>query len=228
MDMDLPIPGEGGEDWGDTNMDFGRDSPVGGSNTDPDVEEFPNAAQPIGSGQTFMEWLDSDQFALDRKKNIYYPFASKAEWEMASFLMRSSMTMKDIDDFFKLQHVCYRLQWRAFLLTFCKVQEHLPLSFKSAKELRARVELLPKGPQWKCETITYEGYPTKTPIILYYRDPLECLEFLLKNPLLKKHLDLIPKRKFQNGRRVWSEWITGDGAWEMQVPFFIPRQELPS
>ncbi|KAJ7302442.1 hypothetical protein DFH08DRAFT_1089772 [Mycena albidolilacea] len=146
MDMDLPIPGEGGEDWGDTNMDFGRDSPVGGSNTDPDVEEFPNAAQPIGSGQTFMEWVDSDQFAPDRQKNIYYPFASKAEWEMASFLMRSSMTMKDIDDFFKLQHV----------------QEHLPLSFKSAKELRARVELLPKGPQW-------------------------------------------------------NEWITGDGAWEMQA-----------
>jgi hypothetical protein len=175
-----------------------------------------------------MEWVDSDQFAPDCKKNIYYPFASKAEWEMASFLMRSSMTMKDIDDFFKLQHVCYCLQWQAFLLTFCKVQEHLPLSFKSAKELRARVELLPKGPQWKCETITYEGYPTKTPIILYYRDHLECLEFLLKNPLLKKHLDLIPKRKFQNGRHVWSEWITGDGAWEMQVLFFILRQELPS
>jgi hypothetical protein len=41
MDMDLPIPGEGGEDWGDTNMDFGRDSPVGGLNTNPDVERSP-------------------------------------------------------------------------------------------------------------------------------------------------------------------------------------------
>ncbi|KAJ7453564.1 hypothetical protein B0H11DRAFT_1740912, partial [Mycena galericulata] len=102
-------------------------------------------------------------------------------------------------------------------LTFVKVKDHLSFSFSSAKELRARAELLPSGPPWKAKTITYEGYPTKSPLILYYRDPLECIRFLLNNPLLKNHLDLIPKKTFRDGKRVIGEWITGDGAWEMQA-----------
>ena len=38
----------------------------------------------------------------------------------------------------------------------------LPLSFRSAKELHARAEMLPAGPQWLCETLIPE-YPTKQP-----------------------------------------------------------------
>lgn len=56
-------------------------------------------------------------------------------------------------------------------------------------------------------------------MVLYYRDPLECIEFLLKNPLLKDHLELTPKKIFRDGKRVFGEWITSDGAWLMQVGF---------
>ncbi|KAJ7461772.1 hypothetical protein B0H11DRAFT_1693331, partial [Mycena galericulata] len=154
-----------------------------------------------GKGQSFMDWYNADQFASDRRDNIYYPWASQSEWEMASFLLRSSLTMGEIDEFLSLQ----------------MVKDRLSFSFSSAKELRARAELLPSGPPWKAKTITYEGYPTKTPLVLYYRDPLECIRFLLNNPLLKNHLDLTPKKTFRDGKRVIGEWVTGDGAWGMQA-----------
>ncbi|KAJ7263033.1 hypothetical protein C8J57DRAFT_1231631 [Mycena rebaudengoi] len=111
------------------------------------------------------------------------------------------MTLSDIDEFLSLQ----------------MVRKNLRFSFKSLKELRGHVELLPKGPKWEFKTITYEGYPTKTPIVLYYRDPLECNKFLLRNPLLEDHIDLTPRRDFRNGRRIFGEWISSDGAWEMQA-----------
>ncbi|KAF8213514.1 hypothetical protein K438DRAFT_1902566 [Mycena galopus ATCC 62051] len=145
--------------------------------------------------------MAKDEFASRRKENLYYPFASQAEWQMASFLLRSGMTMRDIDDFLKLQLVC----------------DCLPLSFKSAAELRGRVEMLPPGPKWKSQEIKYQLYPTQSPIVLYYRDPLECIEFLLQNPLIHEHLELVPTQKFRDSRHVYNEWITGKGAWEMQA-----------
>ncbi|KAF8191579.1 hypothetical protein K438DRAFT_1590987 [Mycena galopus ATCC 62051] len=163
---------------------------------------FPGAAQPLPTkGESFMDWINNDEFSAQRRENHWYPFASKAEWELASFLLRSGMTMKDIDDFLDLQ----------------LVRDCLPLSFKSANELRGRVEKLPAGPQWKSKEIVYEGYSTKAPLVLYYRDPLECIQFLLKNPLIHDHLDLVPTKKFRDGKHIYDEWITGDGAWEMQA-----------
>jgi hypothetical protein len=78
-------------------------------------EEFPNAAHEWGAGETFMEKFDSDDFADQRKKNLYYPFASKEDWEMAAFLLRSGMSMAQIDDFLNLQSVSYSL----FSLVIC-------------------------------------------------------------------------------------------------------------
>lgn len=180
-------------------------------------EKFPHAAEPQGKGQTFMEWHNADEFARHRQDNIYYPWASKPEWELASFLLRSSLSMREIDDFLKLEMVRENLQYQDGQLKSIQICGRLTLSFSSAKELRARAELLPSGPRWKSQTIKYDGFPTKTPIILYYRDPLECVQFLLRNPLLKDHLDLVPKKTFRDGNRVIGEWITSDGAWEMQV-----------
>ncbi|KAK6971672.1 hypothetical protein R3P38DRAFT_3336665 [Favolaschia claudopus] len=153
-----------------------------------------------GNGGSFTQWFDGDQFASEREENLYYPFASKDDWQVGSFFLRSRMTMKDIDEFLKIPIV----------------QKCLPLSFKTAKELRARVEILPPGPQWKAKVIKYDAYPTKKPIVLYYRDALECVEFLLKNPIIAKHLQLVPQKQYRNGKRIWKEWISGDAAWAMQ------------
>ena len=103
--------------------------------------------------------------------------------------------------------------------------KNLGLSFRSAKDLRSRAEMLPSGPPWMCKQLRTE-YPTKNKIYLYYRDPVECLKSLLRSPLLKDHLNFTPRRLFENADseklvRVYTEWLSGDAAWSMQVRFIL-------
>ncbi|KAF7325714.1 RPN1-RPN2-N domain-containing protein [Mycena kentingensis (nom. inval.)] len=163
---------------------------------------FPGAAQSVAGGTSFMNWMDEDVFAAQRTDNYYYPFANGDEWDFGRFLTTSSLRMREIDEFLKLPIV----------------QKHLlpHLTFKSAKELRQRVELLPTGPRWVAQTIKYPGFPTKRPIVLFYRNSLDCAQLILRHPVLKKHIDLIPTLLTQGGERIHKEWINSDSAWQMQ------------
>ena len=82
------------------------------------------------------------------------------------------------------------------------------------------MELLPDVPNWKVKTISITGYLTHKPMLLFYRDALDCVEYLLGNPLFSDSIDFSPVRLYQNAERtirVYSEWVTGNAAWEMQV-----------
>ena len=68
-------------------------------------EEFTGASQVFGSGRTFMDNFDLDDFSHLRRENTYYPFASKADWEVAAFLLRSGLSMAKIDDLLNLELV---------------------------------------------------------------------------------------------------------------------------
>ncbi|KAG0693661.1 hypothetical protein DFH29DRAFT_762430, partial [Suillus ampliporus] len=139
-----------------------------------------------------------------RKDNLFYPFASKEEWEVADYLLHSSLSMAAIDKFLKL----------------CMIQ-NLQLSFSNARELRSHAEMLPSRPSCKCQTIP-SIHPTKLPIHLFWRDPVECLESLFSNPLFHDKLDFIPRRVYKTAARllrVYSEWLTGDSAWDMQSQY---------
>lgn len=71
------------------------------------VTEHPSAASVYGQGKTFMDEFRKDEFAHCREEtgNMYYPFASSAEWELGSFLLRSPLSMADTDKFLKLDMV---------------------------------------------------------------------------------------------------------------------------
>ncbi|KAG1900141.1 uncharacterized protein F5891DRAFT_980434 [Suillus fuscotomentosus] len=112
--------------------------------------------------------------------------------------------MAAIDEFLKLQMI-----------------QKLELSFSNARELRSRAEMLPSGLSWKCQTITLI-HPTKSLIHLFWRDPVECLESLFSNPLFHDKLDFIPRQVYTMAAwllRVYSEWLTGNSAWDMQSQF---------
>jgi len=99
----------------------------------------------------------------------------------------------------------------------------LGFSFHCARTLRGKIELLPSGPAWKSTEITMPGYNTKEPLVLYYRDPMECIEFLMKNPLFSGKISYQPHKDFDaSGNRVYSEWIASDGAWDLQVRVCLP------
>lgn len=96
------------------------------------------------------------------------------------------------------------------------------MSFHTAKALRGRIEMLPKVPDWKFKKITLPGYATREPMHLFLRDALTCAEYLFGNPLFAGHIDYSPSRLYRDAEktiRVYSEWMTGDVAWNMQVCF---------
>ena len=66
------------------------------------TREFAGAAQVVGKGDTLLDGFDRDQFAPLRATNLYYSFASREEWDLAYFLLRSRLSMADIDAFLKL------------------------------------------------------------------------------------------------------------------------------
>jgi hypothetical protein len=67
--------------------------------------DFPDAGRVYGRGEGFMGWFGSDVYAAERVSNEYYPFESKGEWELASFLSQSGLSMKRIDEFLSLNMV---------------------------------------------------------------------------------------------------------------------------
>ena len=68
-------------------------------------EDFPGAARTWGCGVTFIQEFDGDCFTEERKDNMYYPFASHADWELGRFLLFSRMSMSLINQFLKLELV---------------------------------------------------------------------------------------------------------------------------
>ena len=86
--------------------------------------------------------------------------------------------------------------------------------------------MLPKGPEWRCKPWE-TTYPTKKPLHLYYRDPLECIQSILYHPLVKDFITFSPFRLYESAAktmRFYTEWFSGDVAWSMQVGFFFLKK----
>lgn len=69
------------------------------------IEFFPAAAKVFEGGSTFMDNFYEDKHSQDRLDNVFYPFTSKEEWELASWLTRANISGRLMDEFFSLQLV---------------------------------------------------------------------------------------------------------------------------
>jgi hypothetical protein len=67
--------------------------------------EFPDAGVAYNRTEGFMGTFHNDTHAEERASNIYFPFQSKGEWEIASFLSSSGLSMKRIDEFLSMNVV---------------------------------------------------------------------------------------------------------------------------
>ena len=84
------------------------------------------------------------------------------------------------------------------------------------------MEDLPKAPSWKMQNISINGFKTTKPVTLFYCDPLECVEVLLRNPVFEGKWDFVPRRIYkdpEHQNRLYGEWMTSDSAWAAQVRF---------
>lgn len=72
----------------------------------PFIEQYSSASEIHGHGPTFMELFYRDTHSQHRADNVFYPFASKQDWEIASWLVRSNLSIPVIDEFLSLELVC--------------------------------------------------------------------------------------------------------------------------
>ena len=68
-------------------------------------EDFNGAAKEWGFSSMFMRRFDCDAYAHMHQDNLYYPFTSEVDWELAAFLLCSGLSMAMINDFLSLQLV---------------------------------------------------------------------------------------------------------------------------
>ncbi|KAG1884411.1 hypothetical protein F4604DRAFT_1919615 [Suillus subluteus] len=87
VDVDMYEDGDAG-----VEADYGKEEKV-----------YDGAVKIYGVGMTFMKNFNSDEYAAERVDNPYFPFASKPDWEMAAFLLRSELSMVDIDKYLRLE-----------------------------------------------------------------------------------------------------------------------------
>ncbi|KAG1738912.1 uncharacterized protein EDB91DRAFT_1237678 [Suillus paluster] len=197
MESDNDVGGSYEEDdddvyFGNTD-DGGRGSPV--------TDYFPGAAETYGMGHMFLGLFNTNENSVYRKTNLYYLFSCKQDWKIASWLLHSGLSMGKIDTFLSLEMI-----------------KDLPLSFRLAQELRGQAEMLPSGPHWMLRIID-TSHSTKSPVILYWHNPLECISTILNHPLFHDQLDFTPHKVYSTAQKlccVYTEWMTGDDAWNMQ------------
>jgi hypothetical protein len=80
-----------------------------------------------------------------------------------------------------------------------------------------------QGLRWMSKKIVPPS-PTKNEIVLYYRDPLICLQYLMQSPLVQDQISFSPFKLYENAAktmRIYTEWLSGDRAWNIQVNFLF-------
>lgn len=66
---------------------------------------YPGAGETYGRSLSFMDLFNTDRYAKERLEEPYWPFSSKSDWEMGSWLLRSGLSMQKINDFLRLAMV---------------------------------------------------------------------------------------------------------------------------
>lgn len=68
-------------------------------------EYFPGAAMAADGGETFLNKFHADEHADKRRIHPFYPFATRGEWQIASWFIRRNISVAATDEFLKFDQV---------------------------------------------------------------------------------------------------------------------------
>ena len=69
-------------------------------------EYHPHASSTFGHGHNIFERIElADTYSDFRHRNRYYPFSTKNDWEAASWLSRSDLSMEKVNEYLQLNRV---------------------------------------------------------------------------------------------------------------------------
>lgn len=92
-------------------------------------EDFPGAAKILDGGKTFLDKFYDDEYADKRVDNLYYPFATVGEWELASWLIRTNLSMAATNEFLRLRLVRSLPYKQMQYLSWVTGENNVPLVF---------------------------------------------------------------------------------------------------
>ncbi|KAJ3831937.1 hypothetical protein F5878DRAFT_672001 [Lentinula raphanica] len=91
---------------------------------------------------------------------------------------------------------------------------HITLSYRTTKELKARMDLLPRVAPWQLKKLIMNpSYSTKKPD---YLSAIEVLQDILTSPLMQDHLAFTPLQIFGTAAksiRIYDSWLSSEQAW---------------
>lgn len=162
------------------------------------TETYPGAGEPIGEAP---ELLAATSKLLE---DPWFPFTNAHDFKQARWMIQSNLAKTHIDQYFREG--------------LCTTDE---VSFTSGWTLhRALDRMYPElgEASWKShDVVTSVGGNTRS-IPFYFRNPLACVAYLLKQPCFRDHLFYAPVREYnQSGERMYSEMHTAEWWWNMQV-----------
>ncbi|KAJ3501738.1 hypothetical protein NMY22_g18820 [Coprinellus aureogranulatus] len=138
--------------------------------------------------------------AVGDGSNIWAPFASKVDWEVAKWAKLRGPGSTALSE----------------LLAIEGVVDALKLSFKNSDELNKTIDNnLPQRPQFKRHEVVVAGESFE----LYARDVIECIRALWRDPEFAPYLSFAPERHYADEdktQRLYHDMNTGKWWWATQ------------
>ena len=194
-------------------------------------ERYPGAAHVISHSMTRFQHISSNTSYKDAKSSqgvskACYPFKDLDEVGIVDWLLRNRLSNASINDFVKTEYVSTMLTTTPETFIHLQISAQVkgaPLSFKSAHTLHRCLDRLPcAGPVWKSVILSPKtGTPKEgTPPVLFHRDPIGVVQYLLSNSALQEGIQWSPQKVFEDEektQRLFSDMSTGDWWWDTQV-----------
>ncbi|KAI0058658.1 hypothetical protein BV25DRAFT_1871945 [Artomyces pyxidatus] len=165
------------------------------------VEDFPGVAgTTFGTAETVFE--RQKRLRQESGEGKWAPFDDEGEWQLAEWMIRT-LGQSPVS-----------------------VKREMDLSFHNNRSFLKKIDALPRGPKWECETLVVEGdlldengKPKTEEVELWKRDPVECIQELIGNPAFRDDMHFAPQKIFddlQGERRRFEEMWTADWWWGTQ------------
>ena len=142
----------------------------------------------------------------------WFPFTSQVQFETADFLFKKAeMSQADVDTLMRL--------WAATTSDGCA-------PFLNHQEMLSTIDAIDLGDiPWQSFSAKYSGDipPTNPPdwmlkeYTVYFRDPLSVIRSMISNPDFKNQFDYAPYREFEDGKRRWTDVMSGNWVWKQAV-----------
>lgn len=139
---------------------------------------------------------------MNEDNDIFYPFASSAEWAQVAWWVRNGTSAKEIDAWLRDPRI--------------KNMRDGYISCRNAKEVKTKLHSISKGvsdKSWRITELDIYGKNLK----IYHRDILSVVAFLIGHFPFKEDMVYSPIRQFNaKGDRVYDEAHSADRWWEIQ------------